>query len=48
VTVLEPAAPCGLCEENRFRNDDCLLPVHQCMLSIAPSRVIAELERLLN
>lgn len=48
VTVLEPSNPCSLCEENRFRNDDCLLPVHQCMLSVSPARVIAELQRALQ
>ncbi|MSQ24401.1 MAG: hypothetical protein EXR58_07630 [Chloroflexi bacterium] len=48
VTVLEPDEPCFLCEENRFRNEACLLPVHQCMLSIAPDRVITELERILS
>lgn len=48
VTILDPADPCTLCEENRFRNDACLLPVHQCMLSIPPSRVVAELQRLLG
>jgi heptosyltransferase III len=44
---LTPAAPCPMCEDNRFKNDDCLLPVHQCMLSITPMRVIAALEKLL-
>lgn len=48
VALLEPSDPCSLCEDNRFKNDDCLLPVHQCMISIAPSRVIAALERTLN
>jgi ADP-heptose:LPS heptosyltransferase len=47
VRILEPAAPCTLCEEHRFQNVDCLLPVHQCMLSITPARVEAELARLL-
>lgn len=48
VTVLEPYEPCSLCEENRFRNEACLLPVHQCMRSISPARVAAELSRLLS
>ena len=47
VHILEPSDPCSLCEENRFRNEACLLPVHQCMNSIEPHRVIAALERLL-
>ena len=46
--VIEPSNPCTRCEENRFRNADCLPPVHQCMLSIEPSRVIAELASLLG
>lgn len=46
--ILKPAEPCVLCEDNRFRNDDCLLPVHECMGSITPLRVIAEVERLLE
>jgi heptosyltransferase-3 len=44
VTVLDPSDPCTLCEENRFQNPDCLLPVHQCMQSISPERVIAALK----
>jgi ADP-heptose:LPS heptosyltransferase len=48
VRLLEPAEPCGLCEENRFQNADCLLPLHKCMLSVDPRRVIAELARLLE
>jgi len=48
VQVLEPPEPCLLCEENRFRNADCLLPVHQCLPSITPERVHAQLARLLN
>jgi heptosyltransferase-3 len=47
LTILDPAEPCGLCEENRFRNADCLLPIHQCMTSVRPQRVIEELKRLL-
>jgi heptosyltransferase III len=47
VHVLEPTDPCPRCEENRFRNADCLLPVHQCLLSVTPERVRAEVERLL-
>jgi ADP-heptose:LPS heptosyltransferase len=48
VHVLEPSAPCTRCEENRFRNADCLLPVHQCMLTIEPDRVTARLAELLG
>jgi ADP-heptose:LPS heptosyltransferase len=45
--LLTAAEPCALCEENRFKNDECLLPVHQCMRSIAPVRVIQVLEAYL-
>lgn len=45
--VLEPTDPCPRCEENRFRNGDCLLPIHQCLLSVSPARVFAEVERAL-
>jgi ADP-heptose:LPS heptosyltransferase len=47
VRIVEPAEPCTLCEENRFRNPDCLLPRHQCMESIAPTRVLAALAEIL-
>jgi ADP-heptose:LPS heptosyltransferase len=47
VRVLEPSEPCALCEENRFRNADCLLPVHQCLLSVTPDRVMDEAMQLL-
>jgi len=47
LTILEPDDPCGLCEEHRFRNADCLLPVHKCMVSVRPARVIEQLGRLL-
>ena len=40
LTILDPSQPCTRCEENRFRNPDCLLPVHQCMLSVEPERVL--------
>ncbi|MBI4212726.1 MAG: glycosyltransferase family 9 protein [Chloroflexi bacterium] len=48
VTVLEPASPCTLCEEHRFVNADCLLPIHLCMESIPVQRVIEELGRFLG
>ncbi|MPZ13271.1 MAG: glycosyltransferase family 9 protein [Chloroflexi bacterium] len=48
VRILEPSAPCSRCEENRFRNEGCLLPVHQCMISIEPGRVIREVEQVLR
>jgi len=47
LTILEPDDPCGLCEEHRFRNADCLLPIHKCMVSVRPARVIEQLGRLL-
>lgn len=43
--VLLPDEPCDLCRQNRFKNADCLLPVHQCMNSIRPEAVM---ERLLQ
>ena len=46
LSVLEPEDPCTLCEENRFRNADCLLPIHKCMISVRPKRVIEGLEHL--
>ncbi|HLI26976.1 MAG TPA: glycosyltransferase family 9 protein [Chloroflexota bacterium] len=48
VTVLLPPEPCGLCEENRFRNAACLLPEHRCMLSQRPERVIAAMAAALS
>jgi heptosyltransferase-3 len=48
VRVLLPPEPCLLCEENRFRNEACLLPEHVCMLAVRPSRVIAALEQALS
>jgi hypothetical protein len=47
VDVLLPAEPCLRCEENRFRNEACLLPEQVCMLGVPPARVIAALERAL-
>jgi ADP-heptose:LPS heptosyltransferase len=47
-TILHPSNPCSLCEENRFRNTHCLLPLHQCMLSVEPARVIATLQALVE
>jgi len=48
LTILEPDDPCQLCEDNRFRNAECLLPVHKCMVSVRPARAIDELKRLLE
>ncbi len=48
VRIIEPSNPCSACEDNRFKNPDCLLPIHQCMLSVEPERVIAEVERILS
>ena len=31
----------------RFHNADCLLPLHKCMLSVRPEKVMASLENLL-
>jgi heptosyltransferase III len=47
VRVLLPAEPCLRCEENRFRNDACLLPEHLCMLGVPPARVVAALAEAL-
>ncbi len=48
VRVLLPLDPCLLCEENRFRNEACLLPEHVCMLAVRPARVIATLQEALG
>lgn len=42
-----PEEPCSKCYENRFRNAECLLPVHQCMRSVRPEKVIAVLRQVL-
>jgi heptosyltransferase-3 len=42
-----PEEPCSKCYENRFRNAACLLPRHQCMLSVRPERVIERLQAVL-
>jgi ADP-heptose:LPS heptosyltransferase len=47
VRVLLPSEPCLRCEENRFRNDACLLPEHLCMLAVSPAQVVATLEAAL-
>lgn len=39
---------CALCLENRFRNDACLLPTHECMLGVTPEAVIGLLEAALE
>jgi ADP-heptose:LPS heptosyltransferase len=46
--VMLPDEPCDLCFQNRFRNANCLLPVHQCMQSIRPERVIQRLQTVLQ
>lgn len=43
-----PEEPCSLCLENRFRNADCLLPMHQCMLSVRPQKVVEHLQAILS
>lgn len=39
---------CTLCQENRFRNDACLLPNHSCMEHLQAQRVIEHFKSLLN
>ena len=48
VDILLPAEPCTLCEENRFRNEACLLPEQVCLRSVSPERVIATLSARLS
>ena len=48
VQVLLPPEPCLRCEENRFRNEACLLPEHLCMFSVLPGRVIGAMEAALR
>ena len=40
VTRSVSSASCTACADNRFRNDDCLVDGHPCMLAILPSHVI--------
>jgi len=47
VVVIRTPHSCGLCEENRFRNPDCLIPGHPCMTELAPELVLGSLDRLL-
>jgi ADP-heptose:LPS heptosyltransferase len=46
--LILPDEPCPRCYENRFRNAECLLPRHQCMLSVRPERVIQKLHTILQ
>ena len=46
--LISPADPCNLCHENRYRNAECLLPVHQCMNSISPEVAMAKLRRVIR
>jgi ADP-heptose:LPS heptosyltransferase len=46
--LILPEEPCSKCYENRFRNAECLLPRHQCMLSVRPERVIERLKAVLG
>ena len=39
---------CTVCEENQFRNRDCLLESHACMEQIKPSQVIQLMREFLN
>lgn len=40
--------PCTMCEENRFRNDNCLRERHVCMEGIDPARVFERLQHILS
>ena len=46
--LVSPAEPCNLCHENRYRNPECLLPVHQCMNSISPQAALAKLKMVIR
>jgi ADP-heptose:LPS heptosyltransferase len=39
---------CGLCAENRFRNDDCLAPSHFCMHGVTSEQVTRWLQSTLS
>jgi len=39
---------CGECLDRRFRNDDCVLPRHECMLGVSPAQVLDLLETALG
>ena len=39
---------CNLCQENCFKNNDCLLEDHPCMQHLKPDMVIAQLVSLLS
>ena len=39
---------CDRCLGNRFKNDGCLKPVHECMQGVPPERVIQMLEEALG
>ena len=41
-------ASCSACADNRFRNDDCLVEGHPCMVGVAPKQVIDWLIKLLG
>lgn len=47
VTRTISAVRCTLCLENRFKNDGCLKPCHECMAGVAPSAVIELLREAL-
>ena len=38
---------CGVCAEQRFQNDDCLVEGHPCMQGVSPVQVIAWLDSIL-
>ena len=37
---------CTACADNRYRNDDCIVPGHACMLGVKPEQVINWLDQL--
>jgi len=47
VTPVVSTFKCTLCQENRYRNRDCLISDHPCMANLLPQKVIDEIEKLL-
>lgn len=39
---------CTECLDRRFRNDDCVLPRHECMLGVSPGQVLGLLDEVLQ
>ena len=48
VTRSISSASCSACADNRFRNDNCLVDGHPCLMAIKPSGVIDWLKYQLN